>query len=312
MKRLTDNKIILVQRKTRLQELIARYNTFEQVDFYLKSLGDCSKEYVEEDKTYNKSVKEADTLLSTFGRVQHLQREYLSNFIFAPNDIIVVLGQDGLVANTLKYLSGQPLIGVNPDNKRYDGILLPFLVKDLTKVVPEVFQQKRLLSEVSMAKATLQDGQVLYAVNDLFVGPKSHVSARYTLEINGKREEQSSSGVIISTGLGATGWLKSIIAGTTGILQEISGSKFNLKVSQLPNRNDNFLQFTVREPFPSTTSQASIVFGSIAHNQQLLITSKMPQNGVIFSDGIESDFLEFCSGSKATISVAEKCGQLVV
>ena len=34
-------------------------------------------------------------------------------------DIVVVVGQDGLVANTLKYLQGQPVIAVNPD--RSDG-----------------------------------------------------------------------------------------------------------------------------------------------------------------------------------------------
>jgi hypothetical protein len=37
----------------------------------------------------------------------------------------------------------------------------------------------------------------------------------------------------------------------------------------------------------------------------------MPERGVIFSDGIEADFLEFNSGSKATISVAERQGRLV-
>lgn len=30
-------------------------------------------------------------------------------------DIVVVIGQDGLVANTLKYLDGQPVIAINPD-----------------------------------------------------------------------------------------------------------------------------------------------------------------------------------------------------
>jgi hypothetical protein len=37
----------------------------------------------------------------------------------------------------------------------------------------------------------------------------------------------------------------------------------------------------------------------------------MPENGVIFSDGIEADFLDFTSGITASISVADKVGQLV-
>jgi hypothetical protein len=38
----------------------------------------------------------------------------------------------------------------------------------------------------------------------------------------------------------------------------------------------------------------------------------MPENGVIFSDGIESDFLEFNSGTEVVIAVAERQGRLIV
>ena len=56
---------------------------------------------------------------------------------------MVTLGQDGLVANTLKYLNGQPVVGVNPDPERWDGRLLPFRVSDLSKLMPEVVLRKR-------------------------------------------------------------------------------------------------------------------------------------------------------------------------
>jgi hypothetical protein len=38
----------------------------------------------------------------------------------------------------------------------------------------------------------------------------------------------------------------------------------------------------------------------------------MPENGVIFSDGMEQDFLQFNSGSSVTISIADQKGYLVV
>ncbi len=56
---------------------------------------------------------------------------------------------------------------------------------------------------VSMAEAWLQDGQRLLAFNDLFVGARSHVSARYRIAQGGREEEQSSSGVIFSDGIEA-------------------------------------------------------------------------------------------------------------
>lgn len=52
-----------------------------------------------------------------------IDRSLLPNFLFGDDDIVVAIGQDGLVANTLKYLTEQVLIGVNPDPHRWDGIL---------------------------------------------------------------------------------------------------------------------------------------------------------------------------------------------
>ena len=54
------------------------------------------------------------------------------------------------------------------------------------------------------------------------------------------------------------------------------------------------------------------MFGRVTTNQPLTLTSQMPENGVIFSDGIEADFLEFRSGSRAVIMPADRQGCLVV
>ncbi|MCL1984973.1 MAG: sugar kinase [Betaproteobacteria bacterium] len=309
MKRLTENKLVLVKRKTRLEELIARFNTVEQARFYVEHLGSDFTDYQKEDAVYKQALRTIEGILSEMGRLQIVSREYIPNFIFGKQDIVVAVGQDGLVANTLKYLDNQPLIGVNPDPARWDGMLLPFQAKDLRALLPDVFANQRPIGEVSMAKSTLNDGQVMYAVNDLFIGQKTHVSARYHIQYDRTGEYQSSSGIIVSTGLGATGWLRSIVAGATGI----TGANEEVFV---PGRQQAWsaecLQFTVREPYPSRTTGTSIVFGRISADKPMRITSAMPENGVIFSDGIESDFLEFRSGMVAEITVAEKKGRLIL
>ena len=71
------------------------------------------------------------------------------------------------------------------------------------------------------------------------------------------------------------------------------------------------LYYSVREPFPSNTTGTSMVCGKIA-TAPLRVTSHMPEHGVIFSDGVEQDFLHFNAGIEATISVAEKRGYLIV
>ena len=332
MNRLTENKIVLVTRPTRLAELVTRFNTVSQARFYVEHQGADFTDYQREDETYHHALVAAQGALSQVGRVHTLGRGFLPNYLFGPDDTIVTLGQDGLVANTLKYLSGQPVVGVNPDPGRWDGRLLPFRVADLAKVVPEVMRGGRKRKTVTMAKATLTNGQVMYGVNDLFIGPKTHCSARYLIRIGGATEAQSSSGVIISTGLGSTGWLKSLLTGAAAITQaagaalvrqttgdlfapprtgEKGDKKVRLNVKTEFAWDGNYLFYTVREPFPTQTTGATLVFGRVTPEAPLVLESRMAENGVIFSDGIEQDFLEFNSGTQATIGIAERKGSLV-
>lgn len=311
MDRLTENKIILIKRKTRLEDLITRYNTVAQAKFYIEHLGADFSDYINEDREYKEAVLRACESLSSIGRLQIVDREFLPNFIFGENDLVVALGQDGLVANTLKYLNNQLLVGVNPDPSRWDGVLLPFEVSDLKLIVQDIYRDKISVKEVTMAKASLNDGQSIYGVNDLFIGQKSHVSSRYRLEYRGKQEFQSSSGIIVSTGLGSTGWFKSVLTGAVNIISNAVNNAISIEQSQF-SWDSNYLYYTVREPFPSKRTGTNLVFGKVTAGNKLKILSQMPENGVIFSDGIESDYIQFNSGVEAVISVAEKRGHLVV
>ena len=324
MSRQSENKIILVTRPTRLDELVRRFNTVDQARFYVEHLGADFEDYLNEHDTYQRACRFAEASVLRAGRVQTLDRAFVPNFVFGPKDTVVVLGQDGLVANTLKYLEGQPVLGVNPDPTRWDGQLLPFRVPDLVKVMPEVFRQQRPLRVVTMAEARLNNGQFLRAVNDLFVGPRSHGSARYRLEIGDEEERHSSSGVIVSTGLGSTGWFKSLITGahavaeaagqllgTEGRAASAKRSPGRARVPRAIPWDARHLYFTVREPFPTSTTGATLVFGKVTDEKPLNIISEMAENGVIFSDGVEKDFLEFNSGTHAVISVAKQQGCLV-
>jgi NAD kinase len=314
MNRLTENKIVLVTRPTRLAELVIRFNSVSQARFYVEHQGADFSDYLREDETYHRALTATQTALGKVGRVQVVDRGFLPNFVFAPDDTVVTLGQDGLVANTLKYLNGQPVVGVNPDPERWDGCLLPFRVSDLSKVMTEVVLRKRPMRCVTMAKAQLNNGQALYGANDLFIGPKSHTSARYLIRSGEASETQSSSGVVISTGMGSTGWLKSLLTGAATITQaagSASARKVRLNMKTEFAWDANYLFYTVREPFPTKTTGASLVFGRVTAETPLILESRMAENGVIFSDGIEKDFLEFNSGTQAVIGIAERKGVLV-
>ncbi|GAC1043056.1 diacylglycerol kinase catalytic domain-containing protein [Rhizobium sp. No.120] len=306
-----DRKIVLIVRDTRLDELAARFNTVQQAQFFVEHLGADFGDYLAEHQRYQAAARDVEASLRSVARVQTLNRRYLANFIFGGDDLVVVLGQDGLIANTLKYLDGQNVLGVNPDPKRWDGVLLPFQAADLRKIVPEALAQRRPLKKISMAKAALNTGEVLYAVNDLFIGPRSHVSARYDLQIGERHERQSSSGIIVSTGMGSTGWLKSLYAGWVGAAASC-GVELTAGIADASFPWDaQFLHYFVREPFPSRTTGVSLVSGQVDEEIPMIVVSEMAEHGVIFSDGIEADFLPFNAGAQAKIGIAERQGILV-
>lgn len=291
-------------------ELIQRYQTLAQAKFYIEHLGADFSDYLLENEAYAQSLRQVVEVLQNFGRFQLVDRNLVPNYQFNREDIVMILGQDGLVANTLKYLQGQPVIAVNPEPSRWDGLLLPFVASEVKAILVDIINNKRTYKTISIAQAILSDGQVLRAVNDFFIGPKTHTSALYEIELDGCSELQSSSGVIVSTGLGSTAWIKSIITGSMAI------AKANDQVENWKYRpmawDSKQLLFAVREPFPSRSSQVTIVYGEIGLQQPLKIRSRMAENGVIFSDGMYYDSLAFNAGIETSISLAADQGQLII
>lgn len=304
MKRLTDRKIVLVTRETRLDELVRRHNTREQAAFYVRSRGDDFSDFEQEDRVCKDAIGKIETALHTLGMVQRLDRAFLPNFLFGPEDVVVVAGQDGLVANTLKYLKGQPVVAVNPAPDRFDGVLLPFKVADVRGMTAEVLRGAFKRRAITMAEAVTNDGQRLLAVNDFFIGPRLPVSARYEIEIGGKREVQSSSGIIVSTGLGSTGWMKSVVTGALAVASQPGAAK--PLAWDAPE-----LRFAVREPFPSRVTGTSLVYGAVRQQETLVLTSRTAEGAVLFSDGVVGDAIEFNAGSRVTIGVSAVQGTLV-
>lgn len=309
--RASERKIVLVTRRTRVEELLARFHTLAQAKFYIEHLGADFSDYVREDAAYSSARAQVVDTLQAWGRYQVLDRGHLTNFVFAASDVVVALGQDGLVANTMKYLDGQPLIGVNPEPSRWDGALLPFEARDLKAVVADVAADRRPTTAVTMAQARLSDGQTLLAVNELFIGPRTHTSALYEIEWAGQREAQSSSGLVVSTGLGSSAWLKSIVTGSLGI-----AAAMRQRADKTPSHgpqpwDSDRLTFAVREPFPSKASTTRLIYGEVDSRRPLKLRSRMPDHGVIFSDGMEADYLRFSAGMEATIGIADRRGCLV-
>ena len=292
-------KIVIVTKKTPLEELIERYNTREQARFYIEHLGQNFERYEAQHQTYVQACEQFKAELPRGTRTQWIERETLPMFGFGDNDVVAAIGPDGLVVNLAKYLRGQTVVAFNPDPRHIDGVLLPFRVPDAPMVWKRLASDNLPIQNVTMARARTADGQQILAVNDLFLGASSHVAARYQISYRGHSEAQISSGVIVSTGAGSTGWRRSIVCGAAKLCGENSDET---DYRFAPDARK--LAFCVREPFESLASGADIVAGEINQNETLDLVSQMPQGGVIFGDGVCEDFIEWNAGVAVSVGVA--------
>jgi NAD kinase len=307
-----QEKLVVVTRKTRLEELIERFNTWKQAKFYIEHMQQDFSEYEREHEVYSQAVTRLRKHLAELGRkVQVIGWTFLPNFLFTPTDTVVTIGRDGLVVNTAKYLDGQAIVAVNPDPQRNDGILLPFTTETALPGVVRELEHRATYHTVTMAEVALNDGQRLLAFNDFYLGQRTHISSRYSITFHGRTERQSSSGVLVSTGAGSTGWLSS----TRNMAAAVAGMLLHGDAPKLPALRltwaDPRLVFVVREPFLSKASEVQLAAGLLEQGEELRFESHMPEGGVIFSDGVEADALAFNAGAVATIRASDRKAKLV-
>lgn len=304
-------KVIIVTRETELESLTSRFNTVEQAKFYLEHAGQSFTPIEQSHARYQDTLNQLRDIIPRGVKSQIISRDLVPQFTFGEHDLVITVGPDGLVVNTAKYLTHQPIVAINPDPSTIEGVLLPFDEHKGMPILKDIMSGQSPIKKITMANAAMNDGQELLAFNDLFIGPRSHTSARYDIAQGDRSEFQSSSGVIISTGAGSTGWLRSVYAGATGIINALGGEVTMPTNDGRIEWDENQLMYAVREPWPSKNSQANMVFGVITPDTPLTLTSHMSDYGVIFSDGIEKDYLAFNAGRTTTISIADTKAHLI-
>lgn len=290
-------RVVVVSRPSERDELMLRHGTLQQARFVLESRGQRLDDVLARHQILETALHAVTAAVPGKWRRARVLRHELDRFLFEADDVVVVVGQDGLVANVAKYLRGQAVIGVNPSTALYQGVLVrhpPEAAGDLFAM----FARGALpCEERTMVRARLGDGQTLLALNEIFVGHRTHQSARYQLAFAGRKERHSSSGVIVATGTGATGWAKSI-------------AHDRAHAPALPGPLEPALAFLVREAWASVTTGDSLTDGRIAAGEALRVTSEMNEGGTVFGDGIEADRLELPFGQTVELGCAERSMRL--
>jgi NAD kinase len=292
-------RVVVVTRPTEFEALIERHGTVDQAAFFLKSRG----RTLDDARKHHEHFGEVLTLLSQSIPVEwrrtRIKRADLARFVFEPDDIVVAVGQDGLVPNVAKYLEDQMIVGINPAPDQYEGVLVRHTIDKARGLLGRVVNGKARIEQRTMVEVTTDDGQRLLALNEAFVGHVGHQSARYRIRYRDQEERHSSSGLIVATGTGATGWARSI-------------QRERAEHVDLPKPTAPRLAFMVREAFPSVGLGTSITQGVIDGDESLQIVCEQEAGAAVFGDGIEEDRLEPRWGQLLTIGVAKRRLRIVV
>ncbi|MDX3572970.1 hypothetical protein, partial [Streptomyces sp. ID05-47C] len=284
-------RAVLVHRTTEYEELVARHGTHGQAAFFLSSRGRDIEEIAERHRRTRRALAEVTAAIPLTWRQSRVERRDLDRFLFAPEDVVVVVGQDGLVANVAKYLAGQPVVGIDTDPGRNPGVLVRHRPADAGALLAATAG----VEELTMVEAVADDTQRLVALNEIYLGAAGHQTARYRLGLDGDggaAEAQASSGVLVGTGTGATGWIRSV-------WQERGGGL------RLPGPTEERLLWYVREAWPSPATGTSLVAGELSAAGRLTLTVES-ERLIAFGDGIESDAVSLTWGQRVTVGV---CGE---
>ncbi|MFE6485601.1 hypothetical protein ACIP79_22370 [Streptomyces sp. NPDC088747] len=286
-------RIVLVHRTTEYEELVARHGTHGQAAFFLASRGRDIEEVAERSRRTRRALDEIAAGIPLTWRQARVERADLDRFLFAPEDVVVVVGQDGLVANVAKYLAGQPVVGIDTDPGRNPGVLVRHRAADAGALIASAVSRAGAVDELTMVEAVADDTQRLLALNEIYLGAAGHQTVRYRLGLDDDRgavEPQASSGVLVGTGTGASGWLRSV-------WQERGGGLV------LPGATEERLLWFVREAWPSPVTGTSLVAGHLSVGARLQLTVESDRL-IAFGDGMEGDAVELVWGQTVRVGVA--------
>ncbi|MFB7529352.1 hypothetical protein ACFC0C_14070 [Streptomyces sp. NPDC056178] len=294
-------RAVLVHRTTEYEDLLARHGTHGQAAFFLSSRGRSIDEVARRHRHTRQALADVAAAVPLQWRQSRVERVDLDRFLFAPEDVVVVVGQDGLVANVAKYLSGQPVVGIDTDPGRNPGVLVRHRPSDAAGLLRAAASPAGAVDELTMVEAVADDTQRLLALNEIYLGPPGHQTARYRIGPDSPAaatEPQASSGVLVGTGTGATGWLRSLWQERRSALP-------------LPAPTDPRLLWFVREAWPSPATGTSLVAGELGRGQGLRLTVESDRV-VVFGDGMETDALDLTWGQTVRLGISATSLRLTV
>ena len=294
---------VVCAKRTKWQRDLERYGDQD----FLKRIYELQNNAFEKVFTsHERQLENLETLRNRLPEADFIFREDLVAFEPRPGQILVSLGGDNHFVYCARFAGNEPILAINSDPQTSTGSLLYFDTDSfLKKLNRRKSNEAALHPEISrkeawtMVEAELQypDGRIIRTgpcISEISIrNAFPDAMSRYVLSVDGEPpEEQKSSGLLIATGAGSTGWVRNCLPPS---IQRTSHATFG--------REENLFRIVAREPGYRAGRKYRYRYRSL-ETQQLKVISEM--DGEFTVDAHEERRFPFPPATQATIQISEQ------
>jgi len=284
------NKIIIVPKMSKFEYDIHRLNLNQEqmINQYKKEKVDVEKIIQSHERQHNNLNVLKDRIpQATIISREHMNREHANNA-----DLVIPFGGDNHFQYVSHFLDKTTILGVNSDPFLSEGALTSIRSDKIDEAIERIKSGNFTIENWTRLQVWLNETKVNnYAISEIFIGEERRRDmSRHILEINRKKEEQKSSGIIITTGSGSTGWYDSSIR---YLFPE--GNKFDKK--------EKYARFLITEPYRGKLNGYSMLEGKLDYGQELNLYSLNDSQGNLLIDCL--DEFKFLRGDRVKIKISD-------
>lgn len=202
-------------------------------------------------------------------------------------DLLIAVGGDGTFLDASHYMTDLPLLGVNSSRSSSFGHFCLANSDNLAQILGEINSGIRKPSQLLRLELILNGSPLPELVlNEVLITHSNPAgTSRYFLEVDGRREEQRSSGIWVGPPAGSTGAIRS--AG--GVILPLTAQQF---------------QYVVREPWSRPNEHFNLLGGLLNSGQELKVRCQM-RTGALYLDGQHIDYC-FALGDELLVRASDK------
>lgn len=223
-----------------------------------------------------------------FSGATFLERNELTRKLVRNADLVISLGGDDHFKYVSHFLENEVIAGINSDTFSSEGNLCYFT--DAADVLAAI-KGKFTVENWTRLQASVNGEKVQKATGDYSLGEYvEQFMSSYAIEYRGDKEEQKSSGVMVMTGAGSSGW-----GGDEARYLHPEGIAFP--------RTARIARFIVKTPHHGKYSGLTMLEGVIEAGEELIVHSLNKRQGIVAVDSLEN--YEFNRPRTAVIKISE-------